>query len=97
MPTYVVSKNQVCQLKPLYFKRKRLTKSIILTDLPTLLTKKSTSIINLYPLAELNQRIFNSANGFVIFVVNILEDCKCANLPYNSGKQSFSIFRIIPY
>ena len=50
----------------------------------------------MYQLAELNQRIFNFANGFVIFVVNILEDCKCANLPYNSGKQSFSIFRIIP-
>ena len=24
------------------------------------------------PLAELNQRIFNFANGFVIFIVNVL-------------------------
>ena len=53
--------------------------------------------ISTHPLAELNQRIFNSTNGFVIFVVNILEDCKCANLPYNSGKQSISIFRIISH
>ena len=51
----------------------------------------------MYPLAELKQRIFNSANGLFVFVVNILEDCKCANLPDDLGKQSIRIFRIIPY
>ena len=49
------------------------------------------------PLAELNQRIFNSTNGSLIFIVNILQDCKCANLPDNPGKQSVCIFRIISY
>ena len=48
------------------------------------------------PLAELNQCIFNSANGFSIFVVNILQDCNSANLPDNPCKQSASILRIIP-
>ena len=26
----------------------------------------------IYPLAELNQRIFNFANGFVVFIVDVL-------------------------
>ena len=36
-------------------------------------------IIN--PLAELNKRIFKSANRFVVNVVYILKDCKCTYFP----------------
>ena len=40
---------------------------------------------NLYtifnPLAELNKRIFKSANRFVVNVVYILKDCKCTYFP----------------
>jgi ATP-binding cassette, subfamily B, bacterial MsbA len=35
----------------------------------------------LYPLAELNKRIFKSANRFVVNVVYILKDCKCTYFP----------------
>ena len=34
-----------------------------------------------YPLAELNKRIFKSANRFVVNVVYILKDCKCTYFP----------------
>ncbi len=40
--------------------------------------------INVYyknPLAELNKRIFKSANRFVVNVVYILKDCKCTYFP----------------
>ena len=37
--------------------------------------KAKTGILN--PLAELNKRIFKSANRFVVNVVYILKDCKC--------------------
>ena len=43
---------------------------------------------SLYPLAELNKRIFKSANRFVVNVVYILKDCKCTYFPEYSGKQS---------
>ena len=33
------------------------------------------------PLAELNKRIFKSANRFVVNVVYILKDCKCTYFP----------------
>ena len=36
---------------------------------------------NAYPLAELNKRIFKSANRFVVNVVYILKDCKCTYFP----------------
>lgn len=36
---------------------------------------------NLDPLAELNKRIFKSANRFVVNVVYILKDCKCTYFP----------------
>lgn len=36
---------------------------------------------NNYPLAELNKRIFKSANRFVVNVVYILKDCKCTYFP----------------
>src|SRR5574344_141683 len=49
----------------------------------------------MYPLAELNQCIFNSPNRVVIHFVYILKDCKCTNFPDNSGKQPFSFFSII--
>ncbi len=32
------------------------------------------------PLAELNQSIFNFSNGFVIFVIQVLQTGKCTNL-----------------
>ena len=38
-------------------------------------------IYNQYPLAELNKRIFKSANRFVVNVVYILKDCKCTYFP----------------
>ena len=34
-----------------------------------------------YPLAELNKRIFKSANRFVVNVVYILKNCKCTYFP----------------
>ena len=37
--------------------------------------------ISVYPLAELNKRIFKSANRFVVNVVYILKDCKCTYFP----------------
>lgn len=37
--------------------------------------------ITTYPLAELNKRIFKSANRFVVNVVYILKDCKCTYFP----------------
>jgi|GEM_PF-4405467 hypothetical protein len=37
--------------------------------------------IHIYPLAELNKRIFKSANRFVVNVVYILKDCKCTYFP----------------
>ena len=39
------------------------------------------AIYNPYPLAELNKRIFKSANRFVVNVVYILKDCKCTYFP----------------
>ena len=36
---------------------------------------------NYNPLAELNKRIFKSANRFVVNVVYILKDCKCTYFP----------------
>lgn len=50
-----------------------------------------------YPLAELNKRIFKSANRFVVNVVYILKDCKCTYFPEYSGKQSYCIFSIISH
>ena len=38
-------------------------------------------ILFIYPLAELNKRIFKSANRFVVNVVYILKDCKCTYFP----------------
>ena len=38
-------------------------------------------IDNRNPLAELNKRIFKSANRFVVNVVYILKDCKCTYFP----------------
>ena len=52
---------------------------------------------NGYPLAELNKRIFKSANRFVVNVVYILKDCKCTYFPEYSGKQSYCIFSIISH
>ena len=49
------------------------------------------------PLAELNKRIFKSANRFVVNVVYILKDCKCTYFPEYSGKQSYCIFSIISH
>ncbi len=41
-----------------------------------------TLYITVYnPLAELNKRIFKSANRFVVNVVYILKDCKCTYFP----------------
>ena len=54
-------------------------------------------VILLYPLAELSQRILDSANGLVVFVVNVLYDCKCADFPDNPGEQPIRVFRIIAY
>mgnify|MGYP000161006313 CR=1 FL=1 len=52
---------------------------------------------NYNPLAELNKRIFKSANRFVVNVVYILKDCKCTYFPEYSGKQSYCIFSIISH
>ena len=41
----------------------------------------STIYYILHPLAELNKRIFKSANRFVVNVVYILKDCKCTYFP----------------
>ena len=41
----------------------------------------NTSITMANPLAELNKRIFKSANRFVVNVVYILKDCKCTYFP----------------
>ena len=49
------------------------------------------------PLAELNKRIFKSANRFVVNVVYILKDCKCTYFPEYSGKQYYCIFSIISH
>ena len=56
--------------------------------------KKKKHII-LYPLAELNQRIFASSNGFVVNKVDILQDSKCADFADNPSKQSYLLFSII--
>ena len=40
-----------------------------------------TKILYIYPLAELNKRIFKSANRFVVNVVYILKNCKCTYFP----------------
>lgn len=39
-----------------------------------------------YLLAELIQYIFNSANRYVINIIDILPDYKCADLPDDSGE-----------
>lgn len=54
-------------------------------------------VISNNPLAELNKRIFKSANRFVVNVVYILKDCKCTYFPEYSGKQSYCIFSIISH
>ena len=53
--------------------------SIILSHLE--LDDIDTENYILYPLAELNKRIFKSANRFVVNVVYILKDCKCTYFP----------------
>ena len=57
----------------------------------------TAEIYSCYPLAELNKRIFKSANRFVVNVVYILKDCKCTYFPEYSGKQSYCIFSIISH
>ena len=42
---------------------------------------QSKRLYNINPLAELNKRIFKSANRFVVNVVYILKDCKCTYFP----------------
>src|SRR5574344_2037455 len=59
------------------------------------LHNQNISLYYINPLAELNKRIFKSANRFVVNVVYILKDCKCTNFPRNSGKQSFCLFCVI--
>lgn len=47
------------------------------------------------PLAELIQRILNPANRSVVYIINILQDCKCADFPNDSGKQSQCLLSIV--
>lgn len=49
-----------------------------------------------YLLAELIQYIFNSANRYVINIIDILPDYKCADLPDDSGEQPGFFFSTIP-
>ena len=44
-------------------------------------SNKSYTFHLFHPLAELNKRIFKSANRFVVNVVYILKDCKCTYFP----------------
>ena len=47
-------------------------------------------------LAELIQCILNSANGFVVNEVYVLQNGKCTDLANDSGKQNNRCFRIVP-
>ena len=68
-------------------------------DVNKFISEEALNIIKKYnnPLAELNKRIFKSANRFVVNVVYILKDCKCTYFPEYSGKQSYCIFSIISH
>ena len=57
---------------------KRVNKQIINKNRKVVTIKVNNYI---YPLAELNKRIFKSANRFVVNVVYILKDCKCTYFP----------------
>ena len=52
-----------------------------LDNLPNAKGKVTDAIYLHNPLAELNKRIFKSANRFVVNVVYILKDCKCTYFP----------------
>ena len=49
-----------------------------------------------YLLAELIQRILNSANGLVVNEVYVFQNGKCTNFANDSGKQTIRYFRVVP-
>ena len=48
-----------------------------------------------YPLAELNQCIFNSANRLIISVIDVLCDGQCTDFADDAGKQAVGLFCIV--
>ena len=49
----------------------------------------------LHPLAVLIYRIPNPANRSVVYIISILQDCKCADFPDESGKQAWCLLSIV--
>ena len=49
-----------------------------------------------YPLAELIQCVLNSADGFIIDIVNILQDGQRTDFANDPGKQTVCHFSVVP-